>query len=53
MHANHKYTDCPHCGQTLDTRRMKDSTIAWARLATVLQVMAVVGVMIAMCWEWS
>ena len=53
MHTHHKYTDCPHCGHTLDTRRMKDSTIAWARIATVLQTMAIVAIMVAMCWEWS
>lgn len=48
-----QYTECPECGKTLDTRRMKDNTIAVARITGVMQFMAVLAVMVILCFEWS
>lgn len=46
-------TDCPECGRSIQTRRMKDNTIAVARITGVLQFMAVLAVMVILCFEWS
>lgn len=53
MRNPHTFTDCPHCGSTLQTRRMKDRTITAARITGVLQFMAVLAVMVVLCIEWS
>lgn len=46
-------TDCPECGKSIETRRMKDSTIAAARITGVLQFLAVLAVMVVLCIEWA
>lgn len=46
-------TQCPECGKSVETRRMKDSTITAARITGVLQFLAVLAVMIVLCIEWA
>jgi hypothetical protein len=53
MAGHHQYSECPECGATLQTRRMKDNTIVAARITGVLQFCAVLVLMIVLCIEWA